>query len=324
MKKLLLILLCLPMIGFGQTAEAIAIPNSNYVLRGDSFRAQIFLCGKYSPQTPEIYVGDYKSLGDGNYEMIGEYQTVDVVNGKGMFATRARSEGIKKWGGLIVLKTRNGERMYPFKGEYLVAPKIAVISPVNMNVLYLEVDNPLNILIPGFSAGEITARISNGKLVPTKKSRGEWSARPTKEGKAKVTLFATGEGGKRRKMGDMEFRVKQVPPPKAEVKFALNINGTVVIDKMKMVAAGGVSASLKDFDFKGERYVITSYRLSGMYKGEQLQLDVKGPKFSDQMIGIIKNTKSGNIITISNIKAKRIDAKNTAKRSLDPLVLTIK
>jgi hypothetical protein len=122
----------------------------------------------------------------------------------------------------------------------------------------------------------------------------------------------------------VEFRVKEVPPPKAKVKFALNVNGKMVIDKMKMVNAGGLGADLKNFDFKGVRYVITSYHLSGIYKGEQQHQDVKGPAFNKAMIGIIKNTKSGNTITISNIKAKRIDTKNTKERDLDPLVLTIK
>ena len=221
------------------------------------------------------------------------------------------------------MKTETGTKMYPFSGEYLVAAKTAVVSPVNMNILYLEVDNPLKISVPGYTAGEITATINNGKLSGTKKSLGEYSARPSKKGKAMVSLYANVDG-KRAKMGQMEFRVKQVPPPKAEVKFALKVSGKVVIEKSKMITAGGVSARLKDFDFKGVRYVITSYHLSGMYKGEQQHQDVKGPKFSKQMIGIIKNTKSGNVITISNIKAKRTDARNTGVRSLDPLVLTIK
>ena len=122
----------------------------------------------------------------------------------------------------------------------------------------------------------------------------------------------------------MEFRVKEIPPPKPEVKFSVNINGELFIEKNKMVTAGGLSAKLKDFDFKGVRYVITSYKLTGMYKGEQ-QFDIaKNPKFTDKMVGIIKNTRAGNSITISAIKAKRVDAKNTAVRSLDPLVLTIK
>ncbi len=309
------------------TAEGIQIPQSNFVLRGDSFRAQIFISAKDTTQDPMIYVGEYDSLGNGNYQMKGtegvDYNSVKVVNGKGIFSERASSEGMKKWGGLIAMKTANGTKMYPFNGEYLVAAKTAVVSPTNMNILYLEVDNPLKISVPGYTAVEISALISNGKVSATKRSLGEYSAKPSKKGKAVVSLYAKVEG-KRTKMGQMEFRVKEVPPPKAKVQFAISANGVLVIDKMKMVNAGGLGAELKDFDFKGVRYVITSYRLSGVYKGEQMKEDTKGPQFTSKMINIIKNTKSGNAITISNIKAKRVDAKNTAVRVLDPLVIEIK
>ena len=306
------------------SAEGIQIPNSNFVLKGDSFRAQIFIAAKDTTQAPLIYVGEYDSLGGGKYEMIGDdYETVKVVNGKGMFARRASSEGNQKWGGLIAMKTDNGTKMYPFRGQYLVAAKTAVVSPTNMNILYLEVDNPLKISVPGYTAGVISAVINNGKVSVVKKSLGEYSARPSKKGKAMVSLFAE-VNGKRTKMGEMEFRVKEVPPPKPKVQFTLEVNGSTVIDKMKMVNAGGLGAELKDFDFKGVRYVVTSYRLSGVYKGEQMKEDAKGPKFTPKMISIIKNTKSGNAITISNIKAKRVDAKNTAVRPLDPLVIEIK
>ena len=309
------------------SAEGIQIPQSNFVLRGDSFRAQIFISAKDTTQDPIIYVGEYDSLGNGNYQMKGtegvDYNSVKVVNGKGIFSERASSEGMQKWGGLIAMKTASGTKMYPFNGEYLVAAKTAVVSPTNMNILYLEVDNPLKISVPGYTAGEISAVITNGKVSATKRSLGEYSARPSKKGKAIVSLYAEVEG-KRTKMGDMEFRVKEVPPPKAKVQFAISANGVLVIDKMKMVNAGGLGAELKDFDFKGVRYVITSYRLSGVYKGEQMKEDTKGPQFTTKMINIIKNTKSGNAITISNIKAKRVDAKNTAVRVLDPLVIEIK
>ena len=42
------------------------------------------------------------------------------------------------------------------------------------------------------------------------------------------------------------------------------------------------------------------------------------------MIGIIKNIKSGNTITISNIKAKRVDYKNSEEIPLPALVIEIK
>ena len=167
------------------SAEGIQIPNSNFVLKGDSFRAQIFIAAKDTTQAPIIYVGEFDSLGGGKYEMIGDdYETVKVVNGKGIFARRASSEGNQKWGGLIAMKTDNGTKMYPFRGQYLVAAKTAVVSPTNMNILYLEVDNPLKISVPGYTAGVISAVINNGKVSVVKKSLGEYSARPSKKGKA--------------------------------------------------------------------------------------------------------------------------------------------
>ena len=305
------------------SAEAIQIPTSTFVLRGDSFRSQIFISAKDTTQDPLIYVGEYDSIGPGKYEMVGDYDTIKVLNGKGIFSRRANITGMQNWGGLISMKTESGTKTYPFKGNYLVANKTAVVSPVNMNILYLEVDNPLQISVPGFSAGEITATISNGSIVPIKKSSGEYKARPNKKGKASVTLYAK-INDKRTKMGAVEFRVKEVPPPKAKVQLAKQAGGTWMIDKMQLVNSGGVLAELKDFDFKGVRYLITSYRLTGMYKGEQMKEDTKGPEFSPKMINIIKNTKSGNTITISNIKARRVDTKNTKERQLDPLVLEIK
>ena len=305
------------------SAEAIQIPTSTFILRGDSFRSQIFISANDTTQDPLIYVGEYDSLGIGQYEMTGDYDTIKVVNGKGMFSKRTKTTGMQNWGGLIAMKTESGTKTYPFKGSYLVANKTAVVSPVNMNILYLEVDNPLQISVPGFSAGEISVSISNGVVVPVKKSTGDYMAKPSKKGKASVTLYAKIDG-KKSKMGSVEFRVKEVPPPKAKVQLAKNAGGTWMIEKMELVNSGGVLAELKDFDFKGVRYLITSYRLTGMYKGEQQKEDVKGPAFSDKQINIIKNTKSGNTITISNIQAKRVDAKNTKVRQLDPLVLEIK
>ena len=302
------------------SAEGIAIPQSNFVLRGDSFRSEIFITAKNENQNPDIFVGEYDSLEGGEYQMIGEdYETVRVVNGKGLFATRATSEGVKKWGGLIAMKTETGTKYYPFDGEYLVASKTIVVSPINMNVFYLEVDNPVKLSVPGFAAADISASMSNGTIRATKKSSGEWIARPNKKGKSKVTLY-TNIDGKRTRMGDMEFRVKEVPPPKPYIGG----KSDGIIEKQRMLTAGGIQAKLEDFDFKGVRYKIVSYSFTTVYKGDQVTETVNGQRFNAKINAIINNTKSGNSITVSNIMAKRTDAKGTATRSLPPLVLKIK
>ena len=73
-----------------------------------------------------------------------------------------------------------------------------------------------------------------------------------------------------------------------------------------------------------EKIWIESYRLTGVYKGEQMKEDTRGPQFSSKMTNIIKNVKSGTTITISNIQAKRVDYKNNKEIPLDPLVIEIK
>ena len=301
------------------SAEAIQIPTSNFVLRGDSFKAEIFIAAKDTTQDPQIWVGEFEKLDTSGYKMVGEYESVPVKKGKGIFKLRTTSEGLKEWGGLIAIKTDMGTKMYPFKGSYLVANKSIVVSPVNMNVFYLEVDNPVKISAPGFAAADITASMTNGNLRATKKSTGEYIARPTKKGKSIVTLFTIIEN-KRTKMGSMEFRVKEVPPPKPYIGG----KSQGIIEKPRMLAAGGIQAKLEDFDFKGVRYKVISYSFTTVYKGDQVTETVNGQRFTDRINAIINNTKSGNSITVSNITARRTDAKGTASRSLPPLVLKIK
>jgi hypothetical protein len=121
-------------------------------------------------------------------------------------------------------------------------------------------------------------------------------------------------------MGSMEFRVKEVPPPTPKIGG----KSEGVIEKQRMLAAGGIQAKLEDFDFKGVRYKVVAYSFTTVYKGDQVTETVNGQEFTTRINAIINNTKSGNSITVSNIMARRTDAKGTATRSLPPLVLKIK
>ena len=237
------------------SAEGIQIPNSNFVLKGDSFRAQIFIAAKDTTQAPIIYVGEFDSLGGGKYEMIGDdYETVKVVNGKGIFARRATSEGNQKWGGLIAMKTDNGTKMYPFRGQYLVAAKTAIVSPTKMLILYSGLEaiggNPIQVSVPGYSASEITPRMSNGTLKATKKSEGMYSVFPDlKSTSAVVTLYVNVDG-KQTPMGKVNFRVRKTPPP-APVIRSVDANGLCDRSILKTEI---VQATLDNFLFDGLKY----------------------------------------------------------------------
>jgi len=308
------------------SAEGIAIPNSNFVIKGDSFRAQIFIAAKDTTQAPMIYVGEYDSLGGGNYEMIGDdYDSVKVVNGKGMFARRATSEGNQKWGGLISMKTDNGTKIYPFRGQYLVAAKTAIVSPTKMLILYSGLEaiggNPIQVSVPGYSASEITPRMSNGTLKVTKKSEGMYNVFPDLKSTSAVVTLYVNVNGKQTPMGKVNFRVRKTPPP-APVIRSVDANGLCDRSILKTEI---VQATLDNFLFDGLKYMVTSFKLSGSYKGAPASAEQNnGMGFTSQMQKIITNSASGSTINITKIRAQLIGSKRPSEAVKGDLVIEIK
>ena len=311
------------------SAEGIQIPTTNFVLRGDSFRAEVFITAKNENQNPNIYVGEFDSLGAGQYEMQGvegvDYETLKVINGKGMFSKRTTSEGSKKWGGLIAMKTETGTKFYPFAGEYLVAAKTAIVSPTKLLILYTGLEaiggNPIKVSVPGYTAGEITPKMSNGTLKIDKKSEGMYSAFPNKGSRfAIISLYAKVDG-RQTKMGEVKFKVRKTPPA-APVVRSVDDNGLCDRSILKTEI---VQATLENFLFDGLKYKVTSFKLSGTYKGAPASDEQKnGMGFTTKMQGIIANAKSGSTINITKIRAQLIGSNLPSEKVKGDLVIEIK
>ena len=287
------------------SAEAIQIAPSNYIFLGDTFKADVFIAAKDSTQNPVIYVGDYELGEDGKYNMVGEFDTITVKSGKGKFAIKTRSEGYKKWGGLISMKTDAGVKMYPFNGEYQVAKQSVVVSPTKMNVLYIlgdKVGNPVDISVPGVSQDKISASCNNGKIV---KKGASWEVYPTKVGPAKISISAEIDG-KRKNMGAMEFRVKRVPDPIASLP-GLSKQGKI---KKNQLTANSTKliAEMKDFDFD-LKFRVTGFTIAATYKGNFVEKKTRGAKLTDEMKELIKDLQRGSTVFITNISAKGPDGK---------------
>ena len=82
-----------------------------------------------------------------------------------------------------------------------------------MNVLYIGVDNPISVGVPGVNPSGVRATMSGGTI---RRSGKDWVARVTKKGKATIVASATMSDGTARRMGQMEYRVKQLPKPEAK------------------------------------------------------------------------------------------------------------
>ena len=279
-------------------AEAIQIAPTNYIFLGDTFKADVFITAKDSNQNPVVYLGDYELTEDGQYQMVGEYDTIPVKGGKGKYAIRTRTEGYKKWGGLIAMKTDAGVKMYPFNGEYQVAKQSLVVSASKMNVFYIDVEggNPVDISVPGVPSDKLSAYCDNGKII---KKGSEWAAFPKKPGKANITVTADIDG-KRRNMGKMVFRAKHLPDPEPSIR---SLKNNEIKRSILASDAAKLTASLENFDFE-TKFTVTSFEMFVTFQGDPVDKRSKSNKLTKEMRDIVKNLPLGSRVTFDNIMAK--------------------
>lgn len=277
--------------------EPTIIANSNYVIKGNEYKAEVFLGAFDTTQTPNIVV-------DG--------KTLPVQNGRGVYTVPGGSPGIRKWGGIIQMKATDGTVIEkPFKAEYQVAEATAVISPTKMNVFYLGVDNPVSISVASVPADKIFPSISNGSI---RKVGNSYIVNPRQVGTAVVTVTAEIDG-KKRPMGTMDFKVKEIPPPIPKVanrKFGS-------IDKNTLLAQIVVLADLENFDFDA-KFIVTEFTVSAVIGGFTQDVTVKSNKITEAQKNIIRNAQKGSRVIFTGIKAVGPDGKS---RDLNDVVFKI-
>ncbi len=115
--------------------EATVIPNTSYVLQGNEYKADVFIAAFDTTSAPEILIGRYDSTlneesGTYDYKMVGQYDSLEVINGRGKFSRMGSGLGKQEWGGLIRLKDPDGNYITKtFKQNFQVAKPNLVVSP---------------------------------------------------------------------------------------------------------------------------------------------------------------------------------------------------
>lgn len=300
------------------------ITNSSYVMRGNEYQASVFIAATDTTKQPDIYVGQFRTTpnadGTKSYEMIGDYETLEINDqGQGIYRKNASSVGDKKWGGLINMSAPDGSIVsYPFDATYSVGAPNVVVSPTAMNVLYVGLNNPIDISVPGVGSDAISASMTNGNIKRgrLKKYRGEWVAKPTTAGKDASVNVSAVVNGERMRFPPYKFRVHNIPAPLAQ--FAGMTEGSVA--KNIALAQPGVFAVLEDFLFDLE-YTVTSFTMTITVKGFEREQSSSSARVTQKQRDLINMLSRGNKLYITGIKAIGPDKKT---RSLPAIILTIK
>ncbi|HLO58603.1 MAG TPA: gliding motility protein GldM [Bacteroidales bacterium] len=290
--------------------EAVVVASSNYVIKGNPYKANIFLAARDTTQAPDIYIVEGvsqpwvettdPSTGAKKYERReGLNYTklpVEAGTGKGLYERSGSSTGNRTWGGIIEIKGPGGEPIIrPFSAEYTVAEGSTAIAATKMNVFYLAVDNPVEISVSGVASNKVKASASNGVLEPQGNG---YNMRPKRLGNCMITVQAEIEG-KWATVGTKEFRVKAVPDPIATVGGQ---KGGMIAKNVLMAQAGVIATMPPDFEFD-LKFNVTEYKVGTVVQGFLQEKPVKGAQFTQEIRNLINNVPKGNPVMITDIKA---------------------
>lgn len=285
--------------------SATVIPSSNIVFQGSEFKAEIFLAASDTTQAPRVYLCKYDSTFNSatrtyEYKPIGNVEEIPVgENGRALLTRKASATGTVNWQGLIEMKAPDGSIVRrPFKHSYAVIPPSVVIAPTKMNVLYLGVDNPVDISLPGVAPDKVSATISRGTIKQA--ALGSYIVQPGAGAPTvDITVYAEMEGRRKVAMGTKTFRVKRVPPPTPKI---IGVTGKIA-DKNQLEASIGIIAEMpQDFDFD-LKYRVVSFKLSATISGFLQERESTSSRFTDEQKRIIGSLRSGNQVAITEVKA---------------------
>lgn len=281
------------------------LPNTDYVVLGDSFKADVIVAAYSTTQNPRLTVGkDIDTTGT-----MDEWGIVDAVDtarvhikdGVASYKYKPTSEGEVTWGGFIQMLKPGSEDeyvKYPFKHSFIVAKPSLVVSPTKMNVFYRGLENPVDISVSGMASSKLQATMSNGSL--SKKPDGTYIAKPGSGDKCIISVSAKMDDGSTKTFGTMEFRVKRVPPPAPKIAGVGPEGGKV--SKVQMQNVNKVFATMEDFLFD-LRFNVVSFELLAYYQGTPRVLKSNNANFTNEMQQIINQQRPGNRLFFQNIFA---------------------
>lgn len=181
-----------------------------------------------------------------------------------------------------------------------LAQTIAVAAN-KMNVLYIGVDNPITVSVPEGKDDNVTITITGAEGTVIKTGAGQYNIRvSTVTDNCVLNVWANGT-----QIGTSTFRVRNLPYASAVVG---GYQSGSKIAKDVFSSLPGVGVYVRDVVFE-LKYTVIGYTVKLVdATGNIMEINCEGAPFSPvAKRAIQENAKSGDIITIQNIRVKSED-----------------
>jgi len=280
------------------------VPKQSYILKGDSFVAEIYLAAYNKSSKTRVFMGGEVSEGAKPevFDYAGKEAIMSGMDGKCKFKINESALGSHSHKGVIVYQDADGaDKAIPFIiPPFTVGEAALVVSPTAMMVFYERVENPVEISVPGVDASQLRVTMNGGSIYA--KGGGNWAVMPTNGATSATINVSATINGKDVSMPAKQFRIKKLPDPVPSFNGKTNTAST--IKKSEVVAARNVFAKMENFVFEGIPCNITYYEVTVASGGKFGQTyTTTTPALTSDMVTALSKVKTGDKIFIERIKA---------------------
>ena len=288
--------------------KAYIIPNSENVVMGNSYKANIILSAEDSTQRPSIYV---------NGRLLDPRK-------KGYYEAFAGKPGVYPVEGYIEMKRSDGSlQRHRFSQKYTVVEPTATVSNTLMNVFYAGIANQVCISVPGVPDNKISAVSNNGSL---SRAGRYWVAKPSRPGQECMITVTALMDGRSQVVAKMPFRVRPLPEPRPFLEYrddngiVRRYKGGTGFKKTILLTIPGIVAALDDDLLEVNFRVVSFKTLIYDSMGNTMMESSQGSNFSEQQKTQIRGLARGKRLWISNVKAIGPDG---IEQNLSPMEVII-
>ena len=297
-----------------------AVPLQSYVLKGKDYELEVYLAAYNKTSNTKLYMGGAYN-GDkvptpSTFAAGGEGIAADP-DGKCRFKvnTGSLSLGPHGYTGQIGYEKDGKMEFIPFATQpFFVGEPALVVSPVNMNVFYRGLDNPVEVSVPGVDRSALTVTMSGGSISPS--PDGTYNVKPG-EGKEATINVSANINGETVQMPARQFRIKRIPDPVPSFGGKKPYDST--ISQGDASVAAGVRAEMEGFDFPVTAQV-TSFLVTLVSNGVMKEYKSNSNRISEDASAAIRKMKKGEKIFIEQIMCKIPDG---TERKLAAITLKV-
>lgn len=249
----------------------------------------------------------------------------EVVDGKIKLNKRFSSPGIKKIYGYLIFDNNGSTDSLLVDTEFYVIPKPneAIVSPLNMQVFYIGLRNEIKVAFPGIA--DLTSISVNGRNGSIIKSGSRYFAAPN-AGVNSMDVVVSGRANEENLTSVLNFRVQDAPPGRGSIFERVGGQDINYINSSKVSKDGLIYGTVRgekppgflyDYDINVEAFQITV--------GNLPTRTVQGNKIenSNEAVRDIRGSSKGSSVTVTVLKATKIDGDLKSPTNVEPFVLTL-